>query len=146
MSSQKVLSGGCACGAIRYETTDAPILAVNCHCRQCQRASGSAYAPVLVVWKESLKMLSGQPSLYSPFPDNPFYLQRGFCSTCGSPVLMYRPERPRLAYILVGSLDSPGEYKPAMNIFTDEAHSWDLMDEKLDRFPGMPPVPDDLGR
>ena len=59
---------------------------------------------------------------------------------------MYRPERPKLAYILAGSLDSPDDYQPAMNIFTNEAHSWDVMDEQLDRFPGMSPVPDDLGR
>ena len=42
-------SGGCACGAIRYECSAEPLLPLNCHCRDCQRASGSAYAAVLAV-------------------------------------------------------------------------------------------------
>ena len=52
----KKLSGGCACGSIRYETNGEPVVMLNCHCRDCQRASGSAYAAILVVPKSSVKL------------------------------------------------------------------------------------------
>ena len=53
--SQK-LSGGCACGSIRYECNTNPVLMFNCHCRDCQRASGSAYAAILVMPKAEVQV------------------------------------------------------------------------------------------
>jgi hypothetical protein len=54
------LSGGCACGAIHYECNADPVIMLNCHCRDCQRASGSAYAAVVVVPKAAVQM-RGKP-------------------------------------------------------------------------------------
>ncbi len=58
---------------------------------------------------------------------------------------MARPSRPKLTYVLASSLDAPELYQPAMNIFVSEAHSWDAMDEQLEKIMGMPPVPEDFG-
>jgi len=49
------LSGGCACGAIRYETDADPVVMLNCHCSDCRKASGSAYAAIVVVPKTAYK-------------------------------------------------------------------------------------------
>ena len=59
---------------------------------------------------------------------------------------MQRSDRTRVAYILGASLDPPEFFKPVMKIFTDEAHSWDVTDKKPQKFPDMPPMPDDLDR
>ena len=146
MSNHNSITGGCACGSIRYRIEGEPILAVKCHCRECQRASGGGYAAVLVAWKADFELELGEPAYYAIDSENPYYLHRGFCSDCGSPVIMKRPERPKLAYVYAGSLDTPEHYSPTMEIFTEEAHSWDRMDDELDKFAGMPPVPDDFGR
>ncbi len=57
-------SGGCACGAIRYECSAEPLLSFNCHCRDCQRASGSAFASVLMAPREAFKVLRGAPKFH----------------------------------------------------------------------------------
>ena len=54
------LSGGCACGAIHYDCNADPLIMFNCHCRDCQRASGSAYAAIVVVPKAAVQM-RGEP-------------------------------------------------------------------------------------
>ena len=59
----QTIAGGCACGAIRYETDATPIAMFNCHCRDCQRASGSGYAAILVVPKATVRV-QGQPRYY----------------------------------------------------------------------------------
>ena len=146
MANSELITGGCACRNIRYEYPGEQILSVNCHCSNCQRASGTGYAAIIVVWKDQFEITNGEVSYYIREPEDGDYLRRGFCAACGSPVSMLRQTRPKLAYILAGSLDSPERYQPSMNIFTDEAHSWDAMDGSLETFVGMPPVPDDLGR
>jgi hypothetical protein len=146
MSSGDSISGGCACGRIRYDYSGELILSVNCHCRNCQRAAGAAYAAIVLAWENMFEVTKGEIRYYVREPEDGDYLRRGFCSSCGSPVAMLRPLRPKLAYILVGSLDFPELYKPSMNIFIEQAHSWDVLDESLDSFAGMPAMPDELGQ
>ena len=56
------LAGGCICGAIRFECDMEPFIMLNCHCRDCQRVSGSAFAPVVFVPKTGIRLL-GEPRL-----------------------------------------------------------------------------------
>jgi hypothetical protein len=56
----QTLSGGCACGAVRFECEADPVFMLNCHCRDCQRANGSAYAAILAVPRASMR-LRGEP-------------------------------------------------------------------------------------
>jgi hypothetical protein len=53
--------GGCACGAVRYECSAAPVAMVNCHCRDCQRAGGTGFSPTVVVPADSFRLLRGEP-------------------------------------------------------------------------------------
>src|SRR5215470_2525146 len=62
--------GGCACGAIRYECSAAPIFALNCHCRDCQRATGTAYASVLRVPAKAFRVTQGEPRFYTVTADS----------------------------------------------------------------------------
>ena len=64
------LSGGCACSAIRYECDADPVIMMNCHCRDCQKASGSAYAAIVVVPKGAVK-IRGEPSCRSERQSDP---------------------------------------------------------------------------
>jgi len=131
-------SGGCACGAIRYECSAAPLRSVNCHCRDCQRATGSAYYAELLVPNDAFKLTQGEPTYYAITADSGATLRRGFCATCGSPVLIIIGTQP-FCSIAAASLDDPSWYRPEMDIFTSRAHPWDVMDPALPKFPAMPP-------
>ena len=91
-------------------------------------------------------MLSGEPKFYSKISDAGNTVQRGFCSDCGSPLTILEPHRPKLIFIHAASLDDPKIHNPTMDIFTESANEWDVMNPELEKFPGMPPVPADLGR
>ena len=81
-----ILSGGCACGAIRYTCTAAPLFSLNCHCRDCQRESGSAFVPVLGVRKAAFAVSQGSPRYFEVTADSGHATTRAFCGDCGSPL------------------------------------------------------------
>jgi hypothetical protein len=139
-------SGGCACGSIRYECSVPPITSANCHCRDCQRASGSAFGAFLVVPADGFRVTHGEPKFFRKLSDGGDPMLRGFCTECGSPVLLREEHRPKLEFIHVASLDDPSWYRPTMDIFTSSAQPWDLMNPELDKHPRMPPIPKTLGR
>jgi hypothetical protein len=79
-------TGGCACSAIRYECTSEPLFALNCHCRDCQRETGSAFAPVLAVPKAAFTLTQGAPKYFDLIADSGHSTRRAFCAECGSPL------------------------------------------------------------
>jgi hypothetical protein len=146
MSDQETVSGGCACGAVRYEFSAEPAAAINCHCRDCQRASGAGFAPCLIVWEESFRFVSGEPKYHTKISERGETMLRGFCVECGSPLGILEPHRPKLVFLPAASLDEPARYKPTMDIYTDSSHPWDVLDPVLEHHPSMPPtIPDDFG-
>ena len=79
------LSGRCACGAIHYECNADPVIMLNCHCKDCQQASGSAYAAILAVPKAAVQ-LRGEPRYHKIVGRAGKSVERGFCPICGSQV------------------------------------------------------------
>ena len=116
------LTGGCRCGAVRYEHTEEPIFQLICHCTDCRSASGSAFAGVLLVAADRLSMLGRDPKFHSVIADSGRTISRGFCETCGSPIMARREDAPQLAFIQAGSLDEPMAFKPAVEVFGFRAH------------------------
>src|SRR5437016_10631971 len=81
-----ILSGDFASGAIRYACTAAPLFSLNCHCRDCQRESGSAFVPVLGVRKAAFAVSQGSPRYFEVTADSGHATTRAFCGDCGSPL------------------------------------------------------------
>src|SRR5580658_8852272 len=77
-------SGGCICGKVRYECSSAPLLMLNCHCRDCQQVSGGPYTPVVVVRMSDFKITKGAPQHYATTRLSGKPNRRGFCPKCGS--------------------------------------------------------------
>jgi hypothetical protein len=123
--AQKI-SGGCACGAVRYECNLDPVIMLNCHCRNCQQASGSGYAAVAAVPKTAVQV-RGEPRYYKIVGDAGTAVERGFCPNCGSQVFMKIERLPDVLGLQAGSLDDPSIYRPMMDIFTSSAQPWDHM-------------------
>lgn len=103
------LSGGCQCGAVRYQVTGArtPHL---CHCRMCQKASGNYFLPLAWAPGNTLAITRGEPAwFHSSDP-----VRRGFCAQCGTP-LFYDPVSEEGMAFTLGSLDDPAALPPSTN-------------------------------
>lgn len=129
-------TGGCMCGNIRYECSAEPIVMVNCHCRDCQRATGGAFASGLLVSRQAVNV-TGEVKYYDVTGDSGSTVGRGFCPNCGSR-LFSRPPIPELMGIMAGSLDDPSWFQPAIDCYTKSAQPWDYMNPALLKFPTMP--------
>src|SRR5260370_12937190 len=79
--------GGCMCGAVRYESTADAAMQASCYCRDCQRASGAAFAPVLLVPKEAFKLTKGELKHYEVTGDSGNNVTRAFCANSASPII-----------------------------------------------------------
>jgi hypothetical protein len=130
-------SGGCLCGAVRYECEADPIFMGNCHCRDCQQASGGGYDPAIGVPAKVLK-ITGNVKYHDSKADSGNTLSRGFCPECGARLFGKASAMPDLAMITAGSLDDPTQYTPQMDIFISSAQPWDHMNPALPKFPKMP--------
>lgn len=134
-----VLTGSCQCGALRYECSAEPLFTGNCHCRDCQKATGSAYVPAFAVPTNAVKV-TGEVKYYESRADSGNTFSRGFCPTCGGRVFGKSSSFPQFMLITAGSLDDPGRFKPSMDFFTHSAQPWDHMNPELPKFPRQPKV------
>lgn len=132
-------TGGCMCGAVRYECSAEPVMTANCHCRDCQRATGGAYASVFFVPRNAIKII-GEVKYYDVKGESGNTLSRGFCPTCGSRLFGKPAVMPDVMGIMAGSLDDPSSHRPAIDIYTASAQPWDYMNPELPKFPKSPPM------
>ena len=136
----KDFSGGCACGAIRYKCSAEPIASINCHCRDCQRSSGTAFSSVVVVPASAVKLLNGEPKYHAVQAESGNLVRRGFCAECGSPLFAGTSIRSDILAIKAGSLDDPSWFKPKVDIWTASAQPWDYMNPDLAKVAKHPPM------
>ena len=97
-------SGGCACGAIRYESTAEPVLMLHCHCRDCQRSSGGPFSSFVIVPTEAFKLLQGSPRFHASPSEAGGMTRRGFCPDCGAPIVVKPDAVPQFVAIRTASL------------------------------------------
>ncbi len=131
------LTGGCACRAIQYVCTATPVFSWKCHCRDCQRASGSMLCPVMYVPKAALT-LTGQAKFYEVKAESGNAVRRGFCSECGCPVFIDADLVPELMGLWAASLDDPSRFTPQAEVWTNSAHAWTCLQEGLDKYEHAP--------
>lgn len=134
----KGLSGGCLCGAVRYDCAAEPQITVHCHCHDCRRSSGTGHCTHIAVPKEALRV-SGEVKFYESPADSGNTVRRGFCSTCGSPLYSTNSGMPGMAALRASSLDDPEMVKPQLVVYASRAAAWDPVDPDLTAFPEMPP-------
>jgi hypothetical protein len=131
------IAGGCLCGKVRYSANVEPAFTGVCHCRDCQKFTGSAFASVVAVPKDSLS-IQGKLTTYSKAGDTGQALERRFCPECGSGIVDEAAVMPGVVMINVGTLDDSSWVKPAMQIYCDSAQSWVQLGGEMQRFPKMP--------
>ena len=104
--SEKI-TGGCQCGAVRYSTPSLHDNAHLCHCRMCQKAVGSFFAPLVGTSRTALTWTRGKPAVFRSSE----HVERGFCAACGTPLFYNDLTRERIN-LTIGSLDHPDRVKP----------------------------------
>jgi hypothetical protein len=131
-------TGGCACGAIRYEVAGEPVEMNHCQCRQCQRDSGTGHGSHLT-FVAAPATVTGTASHWTVVGEMGTRKSRAFCPTCGAPVYMTFPDMPDVFVASAASLDDPGRFKPQLVMWAAAGHAWDAVDPNLPRFEKMPP-------
>jgi hypothetical protein len=136
----KSYSGGCACGAVRYEIEDEPMVMGDCQCITCQKKSGTGHGSYLTFPNREKVRVTGKATLWDVAADSGNVKTHGFCPVCGSPVYLTFKAMPALFTVHAASLDDPTRYRPQMVIYTLRGHGWDHVDPALARFDKMPPM------
>jgi hypothetical protein len=128
------LTGGCGCGAVRFEVT-APLQgAVYCHCTRCQRRSGSAAAATARIEPGSFRFVSGEEHVRAWAPEGG--LAKAFCSACGSAVYTRHPETEEPLAVRMGAFDRDPGVRPSARQFVAYAAPWEpIPDDGLPRYP-----------
>ena len=135
-----MIEGSCLCGGVRY-TYDGELTELSlCHCRQCQKAQGSAFAAVCPVDAAKLHFVSGRELLreYRATPDK----ARVFCSRCGSPIYSARDSAPEVLRLRAGSVDTPFQCRRAYHKYTAFKAAWETMGGGWPRYPDAAPDAD----
>jgi hypothetical protein len=135
--SQTVYTGGCLCGAVRYEAQGEPLYAGHCYCEDCRKASGSGFIPFMGYARESVRF-SGQPRQFTSKAANGNDAVRNFCGVCGGLVFGGTVGKDRQFTIYAGSLDDPTAFHPRVAIFTRNRPAWALVPPGLKVFEGLP--------
>jgi hypothetical protein len=136
----RAYTGGCACGAIRYEISDEPIMMSDCQCRDCQRQSGTGHGSYVAFPDRKKVKLEGEAKHWTLVGDSGNPKTRAFCPTCGVPLHVMFSAAPDVFIIHTASLDDPSRYKPQLVTYTVSGYAWDCIDPALPRFDKMPPA------
>ncbi len=134
------LTGGCVCGAVRYECAAAPLAVAHCFCTDCQKTSGAQASTNALVPKPAFRVVQGQTTTYDTTGDSGNTVTRHFCPTCGSNLWSIPNGVPDLLVIKVGTMDAAAEMKPGMSIYTSSAQPWAVIPADIPRFEKMPPM------
>jgi hypothetical protein len=127
-ADETALEGGCTCGAVRYRMTGKPIFVHCCHCHECQRGSGGAFALNAMIEADRVSLLQGQPEVVTvPTPSG-----RGQkisrCPKCKVALWSnYAGAGDKVHFVRVGTLDEPGRLPPDIHIYTASKQPWVIL-------------------
>lgn len=127
------LEGRCLCGAVSYAFEGQPAFVFHCHCRDCQRASGSLFHYGLLV-PEAGFAVRGELRAYASKAESGRAITREFCPTCGSGVLNRLEMAPGMVVIRGGTLDDPTAVAPTFELYTRTKPAWLHPDERIRGF------------
>jgi len=140
MSDSSFATGQCLCGAVKYEITGEPIRMAACHCKDCQRSSGTGHMS-LAFFKESDVSVSGETSSFDAKADSGNINTRHFCPNCGSRLFTRNSGRPGVIGIAVGCADDNSWFSPQAVVYNARCEAWDAIPLEIPKFDGMPPPP-----
>jgi len=121
------ITGGCLCGATRFQITGSPGDASYCHCADCRRVTGSAFNVGVTVDWPAFAIIAGTPKGFTKLADSGNELTRYFCPECGSPLYGASPVHPDVVYVRAGAFDDPSVVKPTHQSWVCSAVPWSVI-------------------
>jgi hypothetical protein len=136
-AEKNAIAGRCLCSAVQFEIDGRLGPAIYCHCSQCRRASGSAFAANASVRARYLRFHSGRDAIreYESTPGE----FRAFCSRCGSPVYSRLASDPETFRIRLGTLDGDPGRRPQAHLWVGSKAVWHEITDELPQFAGDVP-------
>ncbi len=131
MSENTLREGGCLCGAIRYQVEGEPFDADYCHCRSCQKSTGSAFGAWMDFKLSQVIWLKGQVTEFASSE----FIRRGFCDKCGTSLTYRHTQYPDYSTLSIASLDDANQVKPKYHIYTDSQLNWLVIKDDCERYP-----------
>ena len=132
--------GGCLCGAVRYRVTGDPTWSGACHCKQCQRGSGTAFATFASFLDSQVEITKGRGKEYQYISDESGrWLRIQFCDTCGTPLISTAEYAPGRQVITSGTFDDPDWLDIDEHIWTKSAHHSVVIPPDARSYPEEPP-------
>src|SRR5947207_4876961 len=138
MPSEPFARGQCLCGAVKYTIHAEPIRMAQCHCKDCQRASGTGHMS-LAFFKKDDVVLNGMTASYPSTAESGNINTRHFCPKCGGRVYGENSARPGIVGIAVGSLEDHDWFRPQAVVYTTRRAHWDHTPSEVPNFERMPP-------
>lgn len=111
---------------------------LNCHCRDCQRASGGPFSSFVIVPSETFSLAQGSPRFHASPSEAGGNTNRAFCTQCGTPTHLKSDSVPQFVAIRTASLDDPSWFNQQVDVWTSDAHAWDNMNPALPKFEKYP--------
>ena len=139
---QPTLTGGCLCGAVRYEIEGKLRHITHCHCGMCRKAHGAAFATYASLARRRFRLKTGESALRA-FRSSES-VTREFCGTCGSSLFWSDGEHPEAIGIALGTLDGDPGGRPEAHIYAKDRAPWDEITDALPRFDGDVPADADV--
>ena len=131
------IKGGCLCGAVRYSAETEQTEAIICHCTDCQKFTGAAFAALVPLQKSALT-ITGPVKTHTGVGGSGKPILRNFCVECGSSLFEEPGTRPGMAILCAGTLDDPASVTPAREIFRDDGFAWVEVHGDMPRFAKRP--------
>ncbi len=131
--------GRCICGGITYTAEAEPVFSGVCHCKECQRGTGSAFSCVVAVPSPTLQIV-GTPKRHTHTGGSGQGVHIAFCGHCGARMFSEVDAMPGITMIEVGTLDDARDFVPQVHIFRDSAQHWFPFTDAMTTFPRMPPM------
>ncbi len=127
----KVITGGCACGQVRYEISGEPVLSLYCFCSLCRRRAGTDGYAGMMVAAADFTHTSGTTSFYRTAAESGREVDRHFCPNCGSH--LWGETQIDLVSVAAGTLDDPTNFVPTRAVFTEDAPPWARIPDGLEQ-------------
>lgn len=118
------LDGRCLCGAVTYSSDAEPAFTAVCHCKDCQRQSGTSFSIMVGVPADQLSVEGDLATHVTVGEDSEQEVQRQFCPVCGSPVLSISAGMPGVAVLKAGTLDDTSWLEPQVEVWGKSAQPW----------------------
>ena len=128
------ITGGCLCGAVRYEVTGEPLVTGHCHCADCRGNSGAPVVTLVIFAADKVRFTKGERKIYQSSPG----MGRAFCGQCGTPLTLEGESKdPPTIEFHISTFDDPDAYVPSLHWYHSRRLAWFDVADDLPRYQGL---------